>query len=197
MKKLLSLILILTFVFACSSDSEDSMAMNDDEVAMEDDGAGTDDDSDDTDDSSDDMNDEETPSPIIGVWVLTELHIEEGQSTDDLELAQAVLQLLVENECDVATFDFMEDGTLVSENKASFLEVSVGLDGITVPCPEESSTESVTWVLDGDQLTLTDNDRDQETITIELEGDTLIIASGGIDPDFDGADAVFTRSVEE
>ena len=65
--------------------------------------------------------------------------------------------------------------------------------GLDVPCPQESVMETAQWVLEGNQLTITGAE-EEETITIELEGNTMVILGEEINAqNYTGAEAVFTR----
>lgn len=177
-----------TLVFSCSTDN-DGDSLGDDEIGMEDDGM-VDDDMDSDDDSSN--------NDLVGLWVLTELRIDEMVDDDDLDFASEILNFLVAAECDLITFDFKSDGTVDSESRANYIEIGLGAGGLEIPCPEQSDIESTLWSLDGDQLTFVNDMQEEETITIILEDDsTLIIAGQDIDENnYVGADAIFTKVVE-
>jgi len=114
-------------VFSCSTDGEADNS--EDSMAMEDD------------------------DNLVGLWVLTELRIDESVDNDDLDFASGILDFLVATECDLITFDFKADGTVDSESKANYIEVGIGTGGLEIPCPEQSDIETTLWSLDGDQLT--------------------------------------------
>ncbi|MDT0605704.1 hypothetical protein [Croceitalea rosinachiae] len=198
MKLRLSLLFVIcVLVFSCSTDNDGDI-METDQTGMEDDGMVDDamDDMDSNDDGSDD--DMSSGVDLVGLWVLTELRIDETVDDDDLDFASDILDFLVAGECDLITFNFKDDGTVDSESKANFIEVGLGADGLEIPCPEQSDLETTLWSLDGDQLTFINDMQEEETITIVLEDEvTLIIAGQDIDENnYVGADAVFTKVVE-
>ena len=147
---------------------------------------------------SNDSDDNETPNSensLVGTWVLTDLRVDGTMDSDDLDFARDIVAFLQGIDCDLITFTFNQDGTVNSIDRASFLYINVGMNGLDIPCPTESENESSVWSLEGDQLTFINENLEEETITIAFEGnDTLIIAGADIDPEnFTGADAVFTR----
>ncbi|MEL6304180.1 MAG: hypothetical protein AAGL29_07585 [Bacteroidota bacterium] len=137
----------------------------------------------------------DTTSEIVGTWLLTDLRIDSGVDDDDLEFAQQIIAFLNGIDCELITFTFNEDNTVVSDSKANFLSINVGAGGLDIPCPTESASESSTWRLEGNQLTFINENMEEETVTISIEnGTTLILPGESIDPDnYAGADAVFTK----
>ena len=109
-------------------------------------------------------------------------------------LADEIVDELLAEDCFLVSFTFNADGTATAEDKVNYIEVNAGPSGLEVPCPSQSDIESTLWSLDGDQLTFINDNQEEETITIQLEEDTLIIAGEDIDEDnYAGAEAVFTR----
>lgn len=145
-----------------------------------------------------DGNDEttsETNSPLVGIWVISELRVDESVDDDDLDFAQQIVDFLVGEDCDLVTFDFNDDERVQVDNRVNFLRPSATPTGLTVPCPEESDMENSAWSLEGDQLTFINDMEEELTITVTFEDeDTLIIAGSDINAEnFTGAEAVFTR----
>jgi len=162
--KLIAIVATLALTLSCSSDSED--------------------------DGAEMMSGE---SNLIGTWNLSDVNFED-QSDIELNLAVEIVDNLAAEECYLVIFTFNADGTASAEDKTNFIEVNAGPNGLDVPCPTQSDTESSTWSLVGNQLTFINAELEEETIEIIIEGDTLIIAGEAIDPDnFTGAQAIFTR----
>lgn len=133
-------------------------------------------------------------SALIGTWNMTDVRFTEDPNNTELNLADEIVDVLVAEDCILVSFTFNEDGSAVAENSVQFLEINVGPTGLDVPCPTETTTDSTQWSLEGDQLTFINEDLVEETITIQLDGDTLIIAGEEIDSDnFSEGEAVFTR----
>ncbi|TAI47072.1 lipocalin family protein [Flagellimonas allohymeniacidonis] len=166
MKKISLLLCTLILVFSCSSDNED-----------------------------DSGNNENGTNDLVGTWVLTDLRVDSTTDNDDLDFAKEIIGFLQGIDCDLIIFTFNADGTAVSDSKADFLSINVGVGGLDIPCPTESTTESTTWSLEGNQLTFINEDMEEETITIAFEdGNILIIPGESIDENnYAGADAVFTK----
>ncbi|KQC30045.1 lipocalin family protein [Flagellimonas eckloniae] len=146
--------------------------------------------------SSDSSDDTDTPEgdTLVGTWVLTDLTVDSGVDDDDLDFAKEILLFLQGEGCDIVTFTFNESGTLMSDSKINNLSINVGVGGLDVPCPTESDEEDSLWVLDGDQLTISREGEEDQVITIQLEGNTLIIPGESVDENnYAGADAVFTK----
>ena len=132
-------------------------------------------------------------SALVGTWNMTDVRFPEDPEDTSLNLADEIIDRLVQENCFLVSFTFNTDGSVTSEDRVNFVEVNVGAMGLDVPCPEDSALETGEWVLEGDQLTLTGADQ-EETITINLSGNTLIIAGEEINAqNYAGAEAVFTR----
>lgn len=145
-------------------------------------------------DASDDSSDAPEEDTLVGTWVLTDLMIDSNVDDDDLDFGKQIIQFLQGINCDLITFTFNENSTVMSDSKANFLSINVGVGGLDIPCPTESDIVSSLWVLDGNQLTISTEGEEDQVITIQLEGDTLIIPGESIDENnYAGADAVFTR----
>ena len=144
----------------------------------------------DSDDNNDDAND---ASSLVGTWNMTDVRFTEVDDAT-LILADEIVDELLAEDCFLVSFTFNADGTATAEDKVNYIEVNAGPSGLEVPCPSQSDIESTLWSLDGDQLTFINDNQEEETITIQLEEDTLIIAGEDIDEDnYAGAEAVFTR----
>lgn len=145
--------------------------------------------------STDSENDEmlET-SALVGTWNMTDVRFQEDPTDTSLNLADEIVDQLVEENCFLVTFTFNADGTASGENKVNYIEINAGPTGLEVPCPEQSDMEATLWSLTGNQLTFINEDQEEETITIELEGNTLILAGDDINAEnYTGAEVVFTR----
>ncbi|UJH68424.1 lipocalin family protein [Allomuricauda sp. SCSIO 65647] len=137
-------------------------------------------------------NDEMETASLVGTWNLTDARFEENGS---LNFVDEVVDFLAAQDCFLISFTFNADGTVTSEDKINYLQQNVGTGGLDIDCPTQSDTETATWVLEGDQLTLDDGNGTTETITIAFEGNsTLVIAGEDIDANnYAGAEAVFTK----
>jgi len=145
--------------------------------------------------STDSENDEmlET-SALVGTWNMTDVRFEEDPNDTSLNLADEIVDQLVNENCFLVSFTFNADGTASADNKVNFIQVNAGPMGLDVPCPDQSDVETTTWSLVGDQLTFINEDLEEETITIQLEGNTLILAGDDINAEnYTGAEVVFTR----
>lgn len=197
-RKFTLLVLVFALVFACSTDDSDDSTNDDDQIGMEDDGMMNDDDG--MMDDDDGMMDDDDPGNsttgnLIGLWAISGLRFDETLDDDDLEFAEEILDFLTAQECYILTFDFMNDGTVITDSKANFIQANIGVGGLEIPCPEESEMITAMWSLDGNQLTITDEDLEEETITVTFEDDNTIIIDGSFvdENNYDGAEAVFTR----
>lgn len=145
-------------------------------------------------DSEDEPNVEATS--LVGTWELIDVKINESTASDPLKFAKGIADVLIEDDCDLWTFTFNADESLVSENKFNYIEVDLNNtgDGLSVPCPTNQDVDATTYSLDGDQLTFADGILSSETITIDLEGNTLTIAGDDLDPNnLSGSELVFSR----
>lgn len=145
--------------------------------------------------STDSENDEmlET-SALVGTWNMTDVRFQEDPNDTSLNLADEIVDQLVEEECFLVSFTFNADGSASGENKVNYIEINAGPTGLDVPCPEQSDIEATIWSLTGNQLTFINENQEEETITIQLEGNTLILAGDDINAEnYTGAEVVFTR----
>ena len=222
-RKLLLLLFVFGLVVSCSTDNADD-ATDDSQISMEDDGM-TDDDAGDDDTSDDDMMGDDTTDDdmmgddtmdddmmgddtmdgsndsgidIIGLWTLSEIQFEEAAGSFELEVIREVVAALGSEGCFLISFDFMEDETVAIENRADFLNLDSLLLGGDLTCPDESTVETTMWSLQDTELTLLDENEQEQTFTLILEDEnTLIIPGTEVDEELlMGAEAVFVRVVE-
>lgn len=147
-----------------------------------------------TDGDDDDANTELGANALVGTWNMTDIRFEEDPEDTSLNLADEIFDRLSQEDCVLVSFTFNADGTMSGSSKLDFIEINASPAGLDVSCPEQSETETGTWVLEGNQLTVDNGSGDMETTTIELEGNTMIIAGDEIDENnYAGAEAVFTR----
>ena len=134
---------------------------------------------------------------LIGSWNFTELDVTGVDDSNNLDLADDVIRFLIAQGCDIVVFDFNTDQT-VDASVRDFTETGrdIGPDGasLLIECPENVTTQSSIWRLEGDQLTFITEDLTEETITIELTANTLTIPGEFINADnLSGTNAIFTR----
>ncbi len=134
---------------------------------------------------------------IVGTWSFTGLNIDNADSPDDLALANEVIGILIASGCEILVLDFNSDQTVMATAK-DFTEtgndVNAAGTGLLIECPSEVETSSSVWTLEGDQLTFVDENNVEETITIQLDGNTLTLPAEIVDEDnLTGAEAIFTR----
>ena len=142
----------------------------------------------------DDNNDANDASSLVGTWAMTDVRFDDDPNNTSLNLADEIVDALVMENCFLVSFTFNADGTASADNKVNYLEVNAGPNGLDVPCPTQSDIESTLWSLNGNQLTFINDNQEEETITIQLDGNTLIIAGEDIDANnYTGAEAVFTK----
>ncbi|TKD66602.1 lipocalin family protein [Flavobacterium sp. ASW18X] len=132
-------------------------------------------------------------SPIVGTWLMTDVQIEEENSTQ-LNLFEEIVDALNAESCALLTFEFDAEGSVTATDKISFLEVNSGPTGLDVPCPTQSDTETSVWRLEGDQLTFINEDLEEETITVQIDGDTMVVAGNEFDDEnLTEATIIFTK----
>ena len=178
MKKIMLVLFSSLLLFSCSS--EDS-GFNVGSIPQADDDNGSD----------------ISSSDLLGLWKLTDLRIDAGVDDLELILARDILLAALTQDCDLLTFLFSDNNTVVSESKLDYIADNIVIGGggmITVDCPDETDIENSEWTLSGSSLTIFVEGGDSETIAIILEDDdTLIIAGENIDELYAGSDAVFTK----
>lgn len=165
MKKFILLCTVMAaMVFSCSSDKEDDLA---------------------------------NENSIVGTWKFTELNIDNASSPNEIRLANDVIEVLTASGCEILVFEFKSDNTVTAVAK-DFTETGKDINsdgtGLLIECPSNVETSSSTWGLEGDQLTFVDENGLEETVTIKLDGDTLIIPAEIVNEDnLNGAEAIFIR----
>ncbi|QLG44597.1 lipocalin-like domain-containing protein [Costertonia aggregata] len=144
--------------------------------------------------SSDDNGARPNESPIVGTWSMSDINLDNDANTGELQLAALAIESLLADNCEIVVFTFSEDGTLESRDKIENLEVTTGVNGFEVNCPNESNIFNSTWSLVDNQLTIVNEEDMEETIEINLDGNTMTIAGEDVgSDDFVGADVVFTK----
>ena len=147
-----------------------------------------------TDGDSNDGDEMLTTSALVGTWNLTDVRFMEDPNDTSLNLADEIVDQLVQENCILVSFTFNQDGSVTSSDKLNFIEINAGPTGLDVPCPTQSEDLTGTWTLEGNQLTVDDGSGTVETLTVELDGNTLIIPGAEIDPEnYGDAEAIFTR----
>ena len=147
--------------------------------------------------SSDDNGDgSSNEDSIVGTWELSQLSIiNEATAPDELLLAKDILDVFMALQCELITLTFNADGTLTTRSAAGDIDINNTGGGALIPCPDTFETETVSWSLEGDQLTITDSSGLEDTTTIQLNGDTLTVAGEDFEEEsFTGADIVFQRN---
>jgi hypothetical protein len=137
----------------------------------------------------------EATASLVGTWALTDIRYENTQENTDLIFAKQILEVLLSQECELTSFTFNADGSVMAESKLEYLEFNAGANGLEVPCPELSDIENSLWSLEGNQLTVINEQQEEEMIIITFEGNNTFVISGEeVDAaNYVGADAVFTR----
>lgn len=142
-----------------------------------------------------DENTEIEASTLVGVWSFTK--IEAPDLSGELKLSNDILTVLVATGCDILNYDFKADLT-VTASLRDFTEtgrdINSGGSGLLIECPSNVLTTSSTWELNGNQLTFMEANGLMETITIEIDGDTLTVPGEVINADnLTGTKAIFKR----
>ncbi|MDO6490253.1 MULTISPECIES: lipocalin family protein [unclassified Cellulophaga] len=129
---------------------------------------------------------------LVGTWVISDFTREESS---EVSLPQEIAKNLIDQGCKIITYTFNADDTFVGKDKLNYFVIESNGAGIEVDCPEETDTLVGAWDLDGDQLTITDPTGGKTVITVDLNGNTLIIAGEDIDEgNYEGLDVVFTKN---
>lgn len=141
---------------------------------------------DDTDDSSDDMNDDS--SNIVGMWEVITI---DASGTSTAEIAgQTIETNFVGEGVDLNyTVTFTEGPNEVTADGEYNIELTTTIAGqsITETIPGILFIDSGSWVIDGDQITITSNDMDSTgtittltdtTLTIEVDTEVVIEQQG-------------------
>lgn len=147
--------------------------------------------------SSDKEDDLANENSIVGTWKFTELNVDNASASNDIKLANEVIEVLTASGCDILVFEFKSDNTVTAVAK-DFTETGRDVNsdgtGLLIECPSNVETSSSIWSLEGDQLTFVDENGLEETVTITLDGNTLTIPAEVVDEEnLGGAEAIFER----
>lgn len=147
--------------------------------------------------SSDKEDDLANENSIVGTWKFTELNVDNASASNDIKLANEVIEVLTASGCDILVFEFKSDNTVTAVAK-DFTETGRDVNsdgtGLLIECPSNVETSSSIWSLEGDQLTFVDENGLEETVTIILDGNTLTIPAEVVDEEnLGGAEAIFER----
>ncbi|MEZ4968662.1 MAG: hypothetical protein R2814_03170 [Flavobacteriaceae bacterium] len=144
---------------------------------------------------SDDNNSEE--DSIVGVWQAYELKVNNDTASNDEKNARDLLAFLTAKECYVLSFDFKQDLTVTIENSIQYLEIGLNSEGngFDIPCPTEKDTETTVYVYAEGKLTYTDEDWQEVSVSIAIEGDVMTVDAADLDiPNLNaGGQLIFKR----
>lgn len=144
---------------------------------------------------SDDNNSEE--DSIVGVWQAYELKVNNDTASNDEKNARDLLAFLTAKECYVLSFDFKQDLTVTIENSIQYLEIGLNSEGngFDIPCPTEKDTETAVYVYAEGKLTYTDEDWQEVSVNIVIDGDVMTVDAADLDiPNLNaGGQLIFKR----
>ncbi len=142
------------------------------------------------DDSSD--NDSNPQNSIVGTWDATELRIDNDTASDDAKNGRDALNFLTAKDCFIITFTFEESLAVIAENSVNYLEIGVNSEGtgLDIPCPTQKDTDMSVYTIEGNTLSIVDEDGMTITTTVDIDGDTMAIDASALDiPNFNATDA--------
>ena len=141
--------------------------------------------------SSDSDDDNSKEDSIVGVWQAYELKVNNDTASDDEKNARDLLAYLTAKECYVLSFEFKADLTVTIENSVEYLE----RDGFDIPCPTEKDTETTVYVYADGTLTYTDEDQQEISVDVTIDGDIMTVDAADLDiPDLSaGGQLLFKR----
>ena len=145
-------------------------------------------------DSDDDNSNEDS---IVGVWQAYELKVNNDTASDDEKNVRDLLAFLTAKECYVLSFDFKQDLTVIIENSIQYLEINLNSEGngFDIPCPTEKDTETTVYVYADGKLTYTDEDLQEISVDVTIDGDTMTVDAADLDiPNLNaGGQLIFKR----
>jgi len=135
-----------------------------------------------------------SPSAIIGTWDATELVIDNNTASDDAKFGKQILDFLTNEDCYIITLQFNEDLTAEASNAANFVEVNATANGLDVPCPTESDTESSTYTFDGSVVSIVDMSGETINVDVSIQGDLMTVDAADLEiPNFDDSGELIFR----
>lgn len=115
---------------------------------------------------------------LVGTWDVHELKIDENNADDATVFYKQIVDVLVQQGCNLITLTFNADGKLIIESATDDIGgINATSTGLSIDCPSDKNIEVGTWSLDGDQLTVTNADSGKQTVTIALDGDSMAIGT--------------------
>lgn len=134
---------------------------------------------------------------LQGTWDASELKIDDQTASDEAKFGRSILDHLTNKSCNVITFTFNADLTLVAENSVAYLSINVNSNGagLDIPCPGESDMETSVYTFDGTTLSYVDADGKTVNVKPVINGNIMTITA--VDLAFTNLDAegelVFTK----
>jgi len=119
---------------------------------------------------------------LQGTWDASELKIDDQTASDEAKFGRSILDYLTNKSCNVITFTFNADLTIVVENSVNYLSIDVnsGGSGLDIPCPSESDIDTSTYTFDGTTLSYVDADGQTITVKPVFEGNMMTITAADL-----------------
>lgn len=123
---------------------------------------------------------------IDGTWDAVALELDETTATEDELLASDFLDILTAKDCYILSVTFGQDGSATAENAFNYLDLSgVPTGNFDIPCPNQSDTETGTYVFENGELRFTDSGGVTNTAAAEISGNRLYMdLEGSVYEDF-------------
>ena len=123
---------------------------------------------------------------IIGSWDAINLQLDEQTATQDALLVRELLSNLAATNCYILSITFGADQTAHVENSFEYLDLSgLALGNFSIPCPDQSDSETGTYRFENGLLIFTDALGVQSEVSASIVGDLLYMQlEGSVYEDF-------------
>jgi hypothetical protein len=109
---------------------------------------------------------------IVGTWDLVSLELD-GDSPEEASV-QLLIGLLAAQDCYLITLQFADNGTATFETSLAYFDSEDLITGsLDIDCPDQSDSESATYVYESGQLDITDSEGITTSVAVVLSGERL------------------------
>lgn len=145
--------------------------------------------------SSDGEDDTNTTNDIVGTWDAVELNVDENTASDEAIFGSQILEVLTSEECFIITLKFNSDLTAEARSAVNNLNIDVGANGLSVPCPTDFETETNTYTFSNGIVSFIDEAGEIVNANVSINGDIMTINAASLEiPNFDDSgELIFQR----
>lgn len=145
---------------------------------------------------STDKEDASSRDSLVGTWAMSSVIPGNVADVDEAEMDYKTKPYidLIASDCQLLVITFNEDGSQITENKVNYIMHDFDGEKIVFSCPTQKDTNSGSWSLDGNSLTITDKFGNEEQATVKMEGNTFSVSGDDLgDVNLAETKVIFTK----